>query len=955
MLGALLILPILLYAALRMRNGPISGASPDTKRELRSLGLKWSFGLGMPLLAGFAVVVGAEVGRWYRVEGLLIAAVGLTALAVLVLLVISARRIAVKEAFRGLALLRRFVKPMPFAYGLGWIGLLVMAMTSSRVLDPKLAFMTLIGLTPFWLAVPGALSVILRGLSENLSIGRGLWIFSRRMALDSIPFFILFAIAVGSAFPRSRMPMRQMEQVVFEAFEERAMQAPAAFEGRVMKSAMPATSAASADEEPGGLVAPSRVRRYFPETLLWQPELITGEDGHARLELPLADSITTWRLAMSAVSRDGELGAHEIGLKVFQDFFIDLDLPVALTQNDEVTVPVAVYNYLDRAQTVRLELREQDWFALAGSATETLTIAAGEVVAVSFRIEAREPGTHTLLVEGHGSTMADAVEREVRVVPDGEAVVETLNGRLEAEVEQEVFIPEHALAGANDLVLKIYPGAFSQVMEGLDGIFQMPYGCFEQTSSTTYPNVLVLDYLRQQEQIRPEVELKALEYINLGYQRLLTFEVPGGGFEWFGQSPAHTVLTAYGLLEFSDMAKVYEVDPAVISRTRDWLYSKQEGDGSWKPTGGGIAEGAINAFQGQVLRTTAYVAWAMASSGEQDARLGRALEYVAANAGDVDDPYTLALAANALLAGDRSESRKLLDRLDAMKQDEGDFTWWTSAGEGVTYSAGDTLAIETTAIVAYAYQEGAYRIDTAHRALAWLIEKKAPNGTWYSTQATVHAMRALLRGTGASGDVDGDVEVTMAVNGQPADALTITEDDADVYRLISLREHVRSGWNKISINVDGTGNLAYQVVSTHYLPWSESREPEDDEELSIDLEYDTVELATDDLLTCRVQVSYNRPGAADMAIVDLGIPPGFELLPEAFEEMLTEERIERYSVTARQVIMYFRQIESGRPVTFEYRMRAKYPLEVKTPQSAVYPYYEPSVRDETEPVVLTVR
>jgi hypothetical protein len=49
---------------------------------------------------------------------------------------------------------------------------------------------------------------------------------------------------------------------------------------------------------------------------------------------------------------------------VFQDFFVDLDLPISLTEGDVVSVPVAVYNYLPTAQRVSLELRQDPWFAL---------------------------------------------------------------------------------------------------------------------------------------------------------------------------------------------------------------------------------------------------------------------------------------------------------------------------------------------------------------------------------------------------------------------------------------------------------------------------------------------------------------------------------------------------------------------------------------------------------------
>ena len=52
-------------------------------------------------------------------------------------------------------------------------------------------------------------------------------------------------------------------------------------------------------------------------------------------------------------------------------------------------------------------------------------------------------------------------------------------------------------------------------------------------------------------------EAKALQYLHLGYQRLLAFEVSGGGSDWFGHGPANRTLTAYGLSELR------EVDPEI--------------------------------------------------------------------------------------------------------------------------------------------------------------------------------------------------------------------------------------------------------------------------------------------------------------------------------------------------------------------------------------------------------
>ena len=174
-------------------------------------------------------------------------------------------------------------------------------------------------------------------------------------------------------------------------------------------------------------------------------------------------------------------------------------------------------------------------------------------------------------------------------------------------------VPADAIEGSVKANLKLYPSTFSQLVEGLEAIFQRPDGCFEQTSSTTYPNVLALDYLRRTKKSVPQVEAAAQQYIHLGYQRLLSFEIAGGGFDWFGNPPANRTLTAYGLMEFSDMARVHDVDPKLIERTRAWLLGQQAGDGSWPPEGHRFYHEDPTGRREdlQRLSTTAYIAWSV--------------------------------------------------------------------------------------------------------------------------------------------------------------------------------------------------------------------------------------------------------------------------------------------------------------------------------------------------------
>ncbi|MHC4800252.1 MAG: alpha-2-macroglobulin family protein, partial [Planctomycetota bacterium] len=398
------------------------------------------------------------------------------------------------------------------------------------------------------------------------------------------------------------------------AMEEAAV--PMAMAGAPMKQALVVTGPESGSSSAvGGGAEPIRIREYFPETLYFNPAVITDGRGRAVLNIPMADSITTWRLTCMASSAAGQLGSTTAGIRVFQDFFVDIDFPVSLTQNDQVHVPVAIYNYLKTDQKIQLEVKKENWFELEGLAEKTVTLSPSEVRAVYFPITVRKIGFQKFTVTARGTKKSDAVARSVEIRPDGKEHLLSESGRLKGTISHTITIPESAIDDASKIFVKIYPGVLSQIAEGLEKMLRMPFGCFEQTSSVTYPNILVLDYMKSTGKITPELQMKAEGFINAGYQRLVSYEVPGGGFEWFGKAPAHRILTAYGLMEFYDMSKVYEVDPAIITRTQQWLAKCQDKDGSYTPSAGGIREGAINKFTDDVFRNTAYITWALASTG----------------------------------------------------------------------------------------------------------------------------------------------------------------------------------------------------------------------------------------------------------------------------------------------------------------------------------------------------
>src|SRR5437868_8333885 len=150
----------------------------------------------------------------------------------------------------------------------------------------------------------------------------------------------------------------------------------------------------------------------------------------------------------------------------------------------------------------------------------------------------------------------------------------------------------------------------------------------EQTSSSAYPNILVVDYVKKARVASSsEFLMKAEQYLNVGYQKLLTFERPGGGFDWWGNGAPLVWLSAYGLQEFSDMAKVYPIDRGVIDRTQAFLMKNMDKDGTWSNIGATHGE-TIASMGNPKLLLTSYVVWSLLDSGYNRQQLDKSVQYI---------------------------------------------------------------------------------------------------------------------------------------------------------------------------------------------------------------------------------------------------------------------------------------------------------------------------------------
>ena len=659
-------------------------------------------------------------------------------------------------------------------------------------------------------------------------------------------------------------------------------------------AAAPAAPAASRVEAPApeGAIAMGaapiveaaapRLRQFFPETLMWLPDLNTDANGHAEIEVPLADSITTWRVSVVASGKDGTLGSASTSLRVFQDFFIEPTLPKQLTQNDEVEIPVSIYNYLKEPQTVEIAVQTADWFELAADKqTQQVALNPGDVTLIKLPIKVSKPGEHSINLTAKGSHMSDAIQKTLTVLPDGRKLIEKRAGTLARSVEESIELPKDVLSGTDRLSVGIAPAAIGAFPLNVPNEFWTS-DCFYSDIGAIHPIATLAQYLKAKGQLIPEQQIRAEKLLQIGVQRLMRYYDPrSGGFSndchLIVRGKASASATAIALVALSDMQRVVYVDPAVIAGASNYLVNTQKPDGTWPlPEDDGYFYFCGAPAPAPDRAQTVAIAAALAESGLAKGQAAqRAMGYLRENGDKLTDAHSQALFANALLLADSNDAlaRRMLDML--LKQTS------VSNGERLWTQSGYTY-LDTTAIAALALLRSGRYTDEAQEALAGLRTHFGNEGYYIADPARVNMLRALLL------DADlhpsrGSAEVAIQLNNTNVGNISITPENALVTQQKDWANELQPGTNSIQLRTRGDAVLRYQIQAEYYVP----RGSAEAETLDMRMTYSTQQLKLNGSVNLVVSVINHAKTRSGPLIAEIRLPAGFVLLSENLPSLQT--------------------------------------------------------------------
>uniref|UniRef100_A0A671K623 Alpha-macroglobulin receptor-binding domain-containing protein n=1 Tax=Sinocyclocheilus anshuiensis TaxID=1608454 RepID=A0A671K623_9TELE len=500
--------------------------------------------------------------------------------------------------------------------------------------------------------------------------------------------------------------------------------------------------------------------------------------------------------------------------------------------------------------------------------------------------------------------------------------------------EVDLAFPKNMIEGSGKAALSVIGDILGRAMRNLDRLLQMPYGCGEQNIAVLSPNIYILQYLENTEQLTSAIRERATSFLKSGYQKQLNYENLDGSYSTFRKGEGNTWLTAFVLRTFGKAQRYIFIDPQKIQNSKQWLIRHQRPDGLYESRGklfNNRMKGGVN----DNVTMTAYITASLLEleTPVTDPVVTKGLSCLKSVIKDVKNTYTTALLAYTFsLAKDKATRDYLLKKLMGIGISEGSRLHWSQSGSADS----DSLAVEISSYVLLAALTAdsltSADLGFANRIVSWLVKQQNAYGGFSSTQDTVVALQALSLYATKVFSSDGSSTVTVQSAGD-THHFDVNQDN----KLLYQEKQLQNVPAKYSIEAKGSACVSVQMSLFYNIPT-----PKDSKALQIFAR--TVGL-------CQKQILIYTFNSSNMVIVDMKLLSGFKLEPSSLDAVrpFKSKAVHRAEYNNDHMIMYLEEVQKN--MLFRQTLRIKQIFSVKNLKPSVvkvYDYYQTSERSEAE-------
>ncbi|XP_073451727.1 alpha-2-macroglobulin-like protein 1 isoform X2 [Aquarana catesbeiana] len=719
-------------------------------------------------------------------------------------------------------------------------------------------------------------------------------------------------------------------------------------------------------EHPSSPVEKEKPRVYFPETWIWQ--LVTaGDSGRAEFHHKAPDTITDWNAGAVCLGQSGFGLSPPVSLRVFQPFFVDLNLPYSVVKGESFILKATVFNYLTQSIKVKttmlpsLELDEEP----CADCQYSSCLSADESKTFYWKLKASKLGKVNITVRTEAVNSLDLCQNEIPFVPT-QGSSDTISKPLlvqpggvlqdksyssllcnkdgESKTENVFLqIPENILKDSERAYVTVMGDLMGTALENLDQLLAMPYGCGEQNMVLFAPNIFILRYLEKTHQLTDEIKSKAITFLISGYQRELIFKHNDGSYSAFGSSDpeGNTWLTAFVVKSFSNARPYIFIDERHLNESFNWLREHRKESGCFRSVGKLFHSGLKGGVEDDIS-LSAYVTITLIESGVsvEDPLIRDAVSCLQKEVVNVTSVYTLALLAYTFTLCREMEFRKIVfDKLDEKAvKGEGQLHWEresTPSSDTPYWHRAATAEVEMTAYVLQAIMsQPDPNLDTAKEIANWLSKQQNPYGGYSSTQDTVVALQAMAKYAEATYSDKGAITVTVTSKTGFQEKFHVDNNN----RLLLQKRTLPTIPGEYTVTATGGGCVFVQTVLRFNIPVVRNEAA-----FAVSVEATPKKGVQDSVKNLGLHITAQYTGArktSNMAIIEVKMLSGYVPVKSSLREMEKKHGIQRCEINNDLVTFYLNEIGHD-PVHINILIEQF--IEVTDPKPAtvkVFDYYE---------------
>ena len=470
------------------------------------------------------------------------------------------------------------------------------------------------------------------------------------------------------------------------------------------------------------------MRRKFVSTPYYNPAVVTGDDGRARVTFKLPDNLTTFRIMAVAVSRDSLFGKARGQVRVNKPLLMLPTLPRFVRVGDRIEAGVVVHNNEPTGGTLKVEASARG-IELIGSRSTQARLAGDSSVEARFAFRASKPGLATFRFTASFNDHRDGLELKRPVkLPLVMETVATYGSTSSAEAEG-VMPSSGVRKDVGGLDVAMSSSALVGLKGGMEYLLDYPYECLEQTTSRMVPLVLLKD-LGEAYGLKQKGAENSPAVVARLIARIEKMQRWDGGFSyWPSSSESFPWVSAYGAWGLGRAHKLgHKVSKRVLKQAISYLNKE-------------LRRKTPKGAEKHIRTTKAYMVYVLVTMGEKPTGY---ISYLFEHRSDLAVfARALLLSAMVQMGGNKEMIRELTDELTSQVHQ-------TAKVAKVEENLGDGYApmfhsdTRSTAMVLDALLGADPNHPLVDKMVKYLIQARK-NGRWNNTQETVYALLAMHR------------------------------------------------------------------------------------------------------------------------------------------------------------------------------------------------------------------